>query len=281
MKTILKIIILILLNSNPTWVFCQKADTLRPKSKCYLVNGGGISHSSFRDMGVSPLTYSSWLGNLSLGYRAIKPYSMFEIQSLADAGVYQVLAGGTYYKTQAVNVRTSANYFINFPTNNNIQFFMGGGLTHFISTRISSQYMNAGFVLDNYMLLSVNTRLQRAFVIPAVERNIWFLNYSKGERLWEVSAYLLMPFAGVLLRPGFSYVSHSTTNNNQLLEDYQWHALVFSGTTARISLTRFLNNGNAYEFGYNFHVFTSKNYLTNSLQMATQTLGFSLIYRFK
>jgi hypothetical protein len=282
MKHIIQLVLFTFLcNLLSNTSLAQTDDSLKIKPLRYITTGAGLSHSSYRDLGVSPLTYSSWLGNIQLGYRSEKPHSILEIHSLADAGVYETNAGGSFYRTQAINVRSSVHYFLNFPTHNNIRFFMGGGITHCISARSSAHYMNAGFVIDNYALVSINSRIQRSFTIPSVERKIWFLNYKKPDRTWTASATLYMPFSGVLLRPGFSYVSHSTTNDDEPLGEYQWHALVFSGTSARISLTRYLANGNAYEFGYDFHVFTSKNYIINSLQMATQTFGFSLNYRFK
>ena len=259
----------------------QTEDSVKIKPFRYITLGAGLSHSSYKDLGVSPLIYSSLFGNMQLGYRSEKPHSIWEILSLVDAGQYATKAGGITYHTQAVNVRTSAHYFLNFPTLSDFKFYMGGGISHCLSVRSSSQYMNAGFALDNYALFSINTRLQRSFTLPSVERKIWFLKYKKPEREWTAAASLYVPFFGVIHRPGFSYVSHSTTNDDQILGDYQWHAMIFSGASARISLTRFLANGNAYEFGYNFHFFTSKKYVTNSLEMATQTFNFSLIYRFK
>jgi hypothetical protein len=264
--------------------FLQAQDTakVKPKPFHYITLDAGYMHASYRDAGVSPLVYSGAMPVFSLGHKATTPNYIWEAKANFNFGSYKRLESNALYRTEAYGLSYRMDYFRDtHSTGENFRFFMGAGLSHDLMVRVSPHYMNSQFVMNNIINMSINGRFQWNFQLNPTERKLWFIRWKKPERNYSLSCNLMIPFSSMLHSPGFSYVSHSTTNNTSEFDGYKWHILVFSGINTRTELIKLLENGNAIGLGYSFHLFSSKKYLTNYVQLADQAISLSLLYRFK
>jgi hypothetical protein len=276
------IIAVILLNIVIFQADAQDPDTIKVRPIHYFVTEYGVSHASYRDMGVSPLIYSGIFPVLSLGHKTTKPDYIWETKASVSFGNYKKSTGAALYKTNAYGVRLRTDFYKRASADaNNMIFFVGTGASYDMSARVSPQYMNAQFVLNNIVNLNLNGRMEFHFTAKPFDKKIWFININKPERNYYLALNLNVPFASIYQYPGYSYVSHATTNEQNEFEDYKWHVLIFPGTAARIEFFKYLINGNALGFAYNFHLFSSRNYLNNYLQMADQSLSFTTFLRLK
>ncbi len=258
-------------------------DTIKIKAFHYVLTGAGISSASYRDMGVSPLVYSGYMPVFSIAHKATKPQYIWDASIEYAFGSYNRNISNKNYSTSANNVFVQMNYLRNITSEPDavLIWMIGAGLSHNTSVRVSPHYMNSQFVMDNFSSLSINGRVQYDFSLKAKEKKIWFLNCIRPERHYTFGIKLDVPFGTMIHRPGFSYVSHATTNEINEFDDYKWHLLLFTGVRAKLELLRFLENGNAVGISYHFNLFSSKQFLNQYLQMADQSLQLSLLYRFK
>lgn len=277
-----RLITVVLLHIIIFSMYAQESDSIKIRPFHYFVTDYGFSHASYRDMGVSPLIYSGVLPVFSLGHKATKPDYIWETKASVSYGNYKKQTDGALFKTEAYGFRLRTDYYKRTTADvNKINFFVGAGASYDMSARVSPHYLNAQFVLNNIVNLNLNGRLEFHFTAKAVEKKLLCVNINKPERNYYLAFNLNIPFASVYQYPGYSYVSHATANEQNEFKDYKWHVLIFPGTTARIEFFKYLTNGNAIGLSYNFHLFSSKNYLNNYLQLADQSLSFSLLYRIK
>jgi hypothetical protein len=257
-------------------------DSIKVKPFQYINIGSGFSHATYRDMGVSPLVYSGAMPVFALGYRVTRPQFFMDTDAAFSFGQYQRKTDGMTFKTNAYNVNFCQNYYRNIHSiRDQLFFFMGAGASYLLSARISPQYMNSQFVMNNIFNLSMTGRMQFNFSLPEHECKFLFIKCRKIEKHYTLAMNIGIPFASIGHYPGFSYVSHATVNRENEFENYKWHLHIFSGINTRLEFLRFLENGNALGLTYNFHIFSNKSYLSNYLQMADQSVSFSLLYRFQ
>ncbi len=261
--------------------FSQGKDTLKIKPYRFVRIETGYTHESYRDAGLSPLLYSGSMPIFSAGFRASSNRYIMDVNSSVIFGNYYRTISGAKYLTNAINFDLTLDYFRKIQSSSyHWHFFMGSGISGFLSARNSPQFMNSSFVMNIITNLSLDGRVQYNFKLPVKERKILFIKLSRPERKYILSLDLFIPFATMAYYPGYSFVSHATVNNNNELSDYQWNVHVFSSLRTRTEFYRLLDNGNAFGLAYTFHFFSSKNYLVNYLQMAGQSVSLSLLCRF-
>ncbi len=261
-------------------ICAQEQDTIKIKALRYFTTEFGFGHGSYRDVGVSPLIYSGVMPSLAIGHKATKPHFIWETKASVHYAMYSRSTGDAIYRTNAYGFHFQSDFYRKTSAEmNNLSFYVGTGTSYDMSARVSPHYMNAGFVLNNFIHLHLNGKLALSFMAKPVDKRLMFINIKRPERKYSLALNLNIPFASIYQHPGYSYVSHGTTNENNEFSDYRWHVLIFSGITGRIELLRHLDNGNALGIAYNLHIFSSKSNLRNYLQMADQSVSLSMFLK--
>ncbi len=254
------------------------------------VGAFGLGALSLKDEATSPLIYNG--PAFSLAINRLKRNTLKESQfgTRCIYGLPFTRVGEETDVGQFYSLAVNYTYLRNIPKFSfaNTNVLVGGTLDVTSVIRVNTSFLNNAFGLDFFPTLMGSVKLNKPFYRKSIWHQIldsplfrWIGSKKQRPKVHqEVSFQTDIGFINTNLRNGFAYTSHAPFyNNNNILEDHQFHW--FSGLKIRSSISYLLfsnNTKNGTKFSYIWEGFRSG---TNPdrFSVSSGMFQFSLIHR--
>ncbi len=239
----------------------------------YLFSETGSGYAHIKDTGTSPLRYHGISALLNAGYVQNSAKGHFEI-----LGNISLISGSaaTYYLHQHISGGMIVSYLHSLPVfeNEDLRLRLGGTLRPTLAASINQSYQNAAFNMDIMCDLSLSSQFEFEFERPEKEGKFLFIKYHLPRRAYETFFRMNLPLLLFNGRPKFAYV---IDDDLDLFARHYYLGGFQMGT--KLSIKRYLDNGNAIELSYDWTMYTSGKKDIYLLEKAAHNLNFALYFK--
>lgn len=247
--------------------FAQEPQPVR-KSKVpvWLNLSAGGNIADCYDNGTIPFRYLGWGGNIGTGVTV--EWKRYHIQN--DSRVFaNLLKNGGY--SYDIDSRTEFLYRFHDGKRNRLHLWAGGALQLYYDIKEISALMNASTGISGFNNLCATGMLSYDF---AFIRN-------GSHNLLTVYGKLSLPVAGLVIRPGYSYIdnySHDLDVTNTMLNDYKTFGKWLPGASTDVGLYLNLLNGNRIGLNYNWDYLSTGHKGTHRFDNAVHSVNINFMF---
>ena len=248
----------------------------------YLGINGGLASGVVRDLVTSPLYYTALMPAVTIDYKHFGKKSIFDFSFMTLNGIYIAATHDNYITGTGNSFDFDLSYYRLLESNSDdeLKYYLGGGIGNFTDFRVNNSFMNAAFTFDNFTDFGLNLRADWRIDRPEKQKKfLWLIKYTKKEKHYLLSGKIGLPVATIIYRPSFTNPGNSTLYDEALFEGYKSKVKVFSGLNTDISVSRILKNGNMIRFGYYWDFITSGKSAVNRIDMSHHVFTFGLIFK--
>lgn len=248
----------------------------------YLGINGGLATGVVRDLVTSPLFYTALMPAVTIDYKHYGKKSIFDFSFMTLNGLYISTSPNNFTSGSGNSFDLDLSYYRLLEANSDdeLKYYLGGGIGNFSDIRVNNSFMNAAFTFDNFTDFGLNLRADWRIDRPEKQKKfLWLIKYTKKEKHYLLSGKIGLPVATIIYRPGFTNPGNSTLYDEALFEGYKSKVKVFSGLNTDISVSRILKNGNMIRFGYYWDFITSGKSAVNRIDMSHHVFTFGLIFK--
>lgn len=212
----------------------------------------GIGMDRLYEQGASPLHYSGpslqWAGESSFAWRR---YCILQDFGLSASMGFNPKSTATAI---GLTIESGTRFLYLWHKGMDMRFRLwgGGGLDEYFHFTYLPELMNASYSLTDFLSLSVCFTVEYDFS----------LRKGKAYKPFTAFGSLNLPFAGIALRPGFSYMENYNDNLNTLeflMDTYTLQGIAFSGVSVSTGIACTLKNHNRIGLSYDWTYRSSGN----------------------
>lgn len=234
----------------------------------WLNMGIGLNVADCYDKGTAPFRYLGVGANLNLG--ATVEWHRCHVQ--ADARMfYNMLMSFSGYSLD-IDGRIEFLYCLHDSKHNRFHLWAGGGIQTFYDIKENASMMNASLGASVFENLCAEGMAQYDFAFIKDSSHNLLTAYGK----------LLLPLAGLVVRPGYAYMDNYTSDINVIntvLSDYETFGKLFPGVSTDIGLYLNLLNGNRIGFNYRWDYLTTRHKGTYRFDNALHSFNLNLMFK--
>ena len=199
-----------------------KAEENKPVYRCSFT--GGIAYSDFRDMGVSPITYSGPALNACFAFSRTAAQGRLSLEGNFLAGLYQDNVPPRHnFNNSSGLAQIRLKYLHQF----NAGLNLGASVDNIFLLSHNSTFGNASFGAGDVTSVNLHLGYQTPLVLFRNKKTTWF-----------VSEIAFAPIS-LQFRPGFAYIDNYTEEiptNSTYFNQYQWYFSPFSALEASLGI---------------------------------------------
>lgn len=209
------------------------------KAGIWLNANDGINLANCYDNGTIPYSYLGAGANLSLGGTVEWRRCYIQLENRLFFNAFLKLNGfsGT------ADHRLEFLYRLHDDPSNSFHLWVGGDIQTYMDIKENTDLMNASMGLTLFENLCLTSMVRYDFASIR----------GGTHKLLSAHGKLVLPLAGIAVRPGFAYIDNYTGSLNSienLLSNYEAFPKMFSGICTDIGLTFNLLNGNRIGMSY-------------------------------
>jgi hypothetical protein len=248
----------------------------------YFKTFASIGRGLVRDKGHSAIFYNGLVTETGASYYNVSPVREFEIGFMAGTGLLSAEKPSMYYSQtiRSISIFASRLWTIRPLSNSKRLVRIGPGIQSRINNRINPELFNASAAIENFSSLNLHVKTEWNFSRPAKSGKFLSLfRFKRPERTYTLSYHLIASALPFSYRPGYNFVPDMVVPRADYFANHQ----IFIGgyeLKSEITLTRQLPNGNAFQFGYQWHALASSPQ-GSRFEMATHSLKVGMLFNYK
>ena len=223
-------------------------------SQVWLGLNAGAGYASFRDMGVSPVSYYG-LG-AGMGYKVNIELARWSLQpwQTASFGLYEdAVEPMLNFSTYGIGSHMGFTALHTVWNTDHWLLMAGGTLSNYFGFKLNPNMFNASYGISDFASLALAGKI--CFDLG---------RHDGDQRNYRLRFYDQLSIAPVslALRPGFSYVDNFTGTNDQvaaILSSYELSAVPFAEWHNELGASFVMGNGNRLGLAYRWSYLTTHN----------------------